>query len=190
MVAGLTLTSASSVAHDLYASVFKKGTATEEQEVKVAKISAFVIGGIAIVLAIPAQKLNIAFLVALAFAVAASANLPSILYNLFWRRFNTRGATWSIYGGLISSIALVIFSPVVSGKGVNPVTGANLSLLPTSIDISWFPLENPGLVSIPLGFFFGWLGTVLSKEQSAIDMYDELEVRSLTGAGSEGAVSH
>ncbi len=190
VVAGLTLTSASSVAHDLYASVFKKGTATEKEEVRVAKISAFVIGGIAIVLAIPAQKLNIAFLVALAFAVAASANLPSILYNLFWRRFNTRGATWSIYGGLISSIVLVFFSPVVSGKGANPVTGASLSLFPANIDFHWFPLENPGLISIPLGFFFGWLGTMSAKEQSSIDKYDELEVRALTGAGAEGAISH
>ena len=120
VVAGLTLTSASSVAHDLYANVFKKGTATESSEVKVARLAAFVIGGIAIVLAIPAQKLNIAFLVALAFAVAASANLPSSVYNLFWRRFNTRGATWSIYGGLVSCVVLVVFSPVVSGKGVDP----------------------------------------------------------------------
>ena len=107
VVAGLTLTSASSVAHDLYANVFKKGTATEVSEVKVARLAAFVIGGIAILLAIPAQKLNIAFLVALAFAAAASANLPSLLYNLFWRRFNTRGATWSIYGGLVSCVVLV-----------------------------------------------------------------------------------
>ena len=115
MVAGLTLTSASSVAHDLYATVFKRGEATEKDEVKVARIAAFVIGGIAIVLAIPAQKLNIAFLVALAFAVAASANLPSLVYNLFWRRFNTRGAVWAIYGGLIVCVGLVFFSPVVSG---------------------------------------------------------------------------
>jgi cation/acetate symporter len=189
VVAGLTLTSASSVAHDLYASVFKKGQASERDEVRVAKISAFVIGGVAIALAIPAQKLNIAFLVALAFAVAASANLPSILYNLFWRRFNTRGATWSIYGGLLSSVLLVVFSPIVSGK-TDPTTGANLSLLPAGVDFSWFPLENPGLVSIPLGFFFGWLGTISSKEPESIERYDELEVRSLTGAGSEGAVVH
>ena len=189
VVAGLTLTSASSVAHDLYANVFKKGTASERDEVRVAKIAAFVIGGVAIALAIPAQKLNIAFLVALAFAVAASANLPSILYNLFWRRFNTRGATWSIYGGLLSSVLLVFFSPVVSGK-TDPTTGANLSLFPLGVDFSWFPLENPGLVSIPLGFFFGWLGTVTSKEPEAIERYDELEVRSLTGAGAEGAVIH
>ena len=101
VVAGLTLTSASSVAHDLYANVVKKGEASEKDEVRVAKIAAFVIGGIAIVLSIFAQSLNIAFLVALAFAVAASANLPSLLYNLFWKRFNTRGATWAIYGGLV-----------------------------------------------------------------------------------------
>ena len=142
VVAGLTLTSASSVAHDLYANVFKKGTASEVSEVKVARIAAFVIGGIAILLAIPAQKLNIAFLVALAFAVAASANLPSLVYNLFWRRFNTRGATWSIYGGLVSCVVLVAFSPVVSGK-VLP-DGKTGSLFPLGVDFHWFPLENPG----------------------------------------------
>jgi cation/acetate symporter len=184
VVAGLTLTSASSVAHDLYASVWKKGKATGADEIKVARISAFIIGGIAIALAIPGQSLNVAFLVALAFAVAASANLPALLFNLFWKRFNTRGVLWSIYGGLISSVGLVIFSPIVSGKGLDPA-GKNLSLLPTSIDISWFPLENPGIVSIPLGFLLGYLGTITSKERSSEDRFAELEVRSLTGAGSE-----
>ena len=150
VVAGLTLTSSASVAHDIYNNVVKKGKATEQQEIRVTRIAALTIGLIAILLAIPAQNLNIAFLVALAFAVAASANLPAIVYNMFWRRFNTRGATWSIYGGLISSLGLVIFSPVMSGKGI--VDGVNQSLLPASIDISWFPLENPGLVSIPIGF--------------------------------------
>jgi cation/acetate symporter len=181
VVAGLTLTSASSVAHDLYANVFKKGTATEKDEVKVARIAAFVIGGVAIALAIPAQKLNIAFLVALAFAVAASANLPSIVFNLFWRRFNTRGATWAIYGGLITCVVLVASSPVVSGSD---------TALFTNSDWSWFPLSNPGIISIPAGFFFGWLGTVTSKEPEAEAAYNELEVRALTGAGAEGAVQH
>ncbi len=187
VVAGLTLTSASSVAHDLYANVIKKGSATEKQEVNVARGAAFVIGFIAILLAIPAQKLNIAFLVALAFAVAASANLPSLIYNLFWRRFNTRGAVWSIYGGLISSVGLVFFSPIVSGKGLDP-TGKNLSLFPVGVDFSWFPLENPGIVSIPIGFLLGWLGTVTSKDRESEVRFNELEVRSLTGAGSEKAV--
>lgn len=184
VVAGLTLTSASSVAHDLYANVWKKGEVSGKDEVRVARIAAFVIGGVAIALAIPGQSLNVAFLVALAFAVAASANLPALLYNLFWKRFNTRGAVWSIYGGLISAVGLVIFSPVVSGKGLD-ANGKNLSLLPESVDISWFPLENPGIVSIPLGFFLGWLGTVTTKSRVSEERFAELEVRSLTGAGAE-----
>ena len=190
VVAGLTLTSSASVAHDIYNNVIKKGTATEKEEIKVTRIAAFTIGLIAILLAIPAQNLNIAFLVGLAFAVAASANLPAIVYNMFWRRFNTRGAVWSIYGGLISSLGLVFFSPVMSGKGVDPLSGKSLSLFPASVDFSWFPLENPGLISIPLGFLFGFLGTMLSRENSAEERYTELEVRALTGAGSEKAVIH
>ena len=189
VVAGLTLTSSMSVAHDLYNSVYRKGEATEKEELKVSRIAAGVIGLVSILLAIPAQSLNIAFLVALAFAVAASANLPAILMNMFWRRFNTRGAVWSIYGGLISAVGLVIFSPVVSGK-VHPVTGENLSLLPASVDISWFPLENPGIVSIPLGFLLGIIGTLTAREPAAEERYTELEVRALTGAGAEGAVQH
>ena len=190
VVAGLTLTSSASVAHDVYNNVYRKGEATEEEEIKVTRVAAGAIGLVAILLAIPAQSLNIAFLVALAFAVAASANLPTIVLNMFWRRFNTRGALWSIYGGLISAVGLVIFSPVMSGKGLSPTTGDNLSLLPTSIDISWFPLENPGIVSIPLGFLFGILGTLSKREPAAEDRYTELEVRALTGAGSEKAITH
>jgi len=188
VVAGLTLTSSSSVAHDIYNSVIRKGQASEKEEIRMTRIAAAGIGGIAILLAIPAQNLNIAFLVALAFAVAASANLPAIVYNMFWRGFNTRGAVWSIYGGLISAVGLVMFSPVVSGK-LNP-DGTNAALLPASVDFSWFPLENPGIVSIPLGFFFGWLGSVTSKEPTAAERFTELEVRALTGAGSEKAIQH
>ncbi|MGI8457126.1 MAG: solute symporter family protein, partial [Propionibacteriaceae bacterium] len=146
VVAGLTLTSASSVAHDLYASVLKKGTASQKSELIVVRLAAFVIGAVSILLAIPAQRLNIAFLVALAFAVAASANLPALLFNLFWRRFTTTGAVASIYGGLIAAVGLVFFSPVVSGSPS--------SMLPNS-DWAWFPLNNPGLVSIPIGFLCG-----------------------------------
>ncbi len=181
VVAGLTLTSASSVAHDMYANVVKKGQATERDEVRVARIAAFVIGGISIALAIPAQDLNIAFLVALAFAVAASANLPSLIYNLFWRRYNTRGAVWAIYGGLISCVGLVFFSPVVSGSPEALFTGQ---------DWSYFPLSNPGIISIPFGFLMGWLGTITSREPDAERRYSELEFRSLTGAGAEKASSH
>jgi cation/acetate symporter len=181
VVAGLTLTSASSVAHDLYASVYKKGQASERSELIVARIAAFGIGAIAILLAIPAQRLNIAFLVALAFAVAASANLPALLYNLFWKRFNTMGAIFSIYGGLIMAVLLVTFSPVVSGTPT--------SLFP-SADFDWFPLRNPGLISIPFGFLCGVIGTLISNETHPAERYDELSVRSLTGSGAEKALVH
>jgi cation/acetate symporter len=175
VVAGLTLASSSSVAHDLYANVVKHGQEVPEgSEVKVARGSAFVIGAIAIVLSIFAQNLNVAFLVALAFAVAASGNLPAILFSLFWKRFNTAGATWAIYGGLGVALFLVVFSPVVSGAPTAMISDH---------DFSWFPLENPGIISIPAGFFFGWLGTMLSKERNE-PKYAELEVRSLTGVGA------
>jgi cation/acetate symporter len=182
VVAGLTLASSSSMSHDFYANVVRRGTATERQEVVVAKVSAFVIGGVSILLSIFATKLNVAFLVALAFAIAASANLPAILFSLFWRRFNTTGAVAGIYGGLVSAVVLVFFSPVVSGK-VDAVTGKSASLFGLGTDFHWFPLENPGLVSIPLGFLCAYLGTVLSKERDDAK-FDELEVRSLTGAGA------
>lgn len=174
VVAGLTLASSSSLAHDFYANVIKHGQATERQEVRVARIAAFVIGAVSIVLSIYAQKLNVAFLVALAFAVAASGNLPAILYSLFWKRFNTSGALWAIYGGLISAVVLVFFSPVVSGSA---------SAMFPNHDWQWFPLSNPGIISIPLGFLCGWIGTMLSKESDE-EKYAELEVRSLTGAGA------
>lgn len=176
VVAGLTLTSASSMAHDIYANVIKKGTATERGEMIIARLAAIGIGAVAIILAIFAQRLNIAFLVALAFAVAASANLPALLFNLFWRRFNTIGAVFSIYGGLIVTVVLVFFSPVVSG--------GEKSLFP-NVDFAWFPLSNPGLISIPAGFLLGVVGTLLGREQTSARRFDELSVRALTGAGAE-----
>ncbi|GGS71520.1 cation acetate symporter [Nonomuraea spiralis] len=187
VVAGLTLASSSSFAHDLYAHVFKRGNASERQEVVVARVSALVIGAIAIGLGILAQGQNVAFLVALAFAIAASGNLPAILYSLFWKRFNTAGAVAAIYGGLGSALILVIFSPVVSAPP--PPAGTAVTALIHGVDFHWFPLSNPGIVSIPLGFLFGWLGTVLSKEFNAAK-YAEIEVRSLTGVGAEKATEH
>ena len=183
VVAGLTITASASFAHDVYASVIKKGQVQPDAEVKVARVTAMVIGAVSIgggILALQAG-LNIAFLVALAFAVAASANLPTLIYTLFWQRFTTQGALWSIYGGLIVCVGLIIFSPVVSGT--------ETSLFP-AVDFAFFPLRNPGLVSIPLSFFLGWLGTVLSKEKPDLDKNAELEVRSLTGIGAEKAVAH
>ncbi|AKU18131.1 solute symporter family protein [Luteipulveratus mongoliensis] len=190
VVAGLTITASASFAHDVYANVIKKGTVSPDGEVRVARITAVVIGVVAIIGGIFANGQNVAFLVALAFAIAASANLPTILYSLFWKRFNTRGALWSIYGGLTSALVLIVFSPVVSGKAAGP-DGKSLSMITdTGIDFHWFPLDNPGIISIPLGFFLGWLGTVTSKERSDPDKFAEMEVRSLTGAGAEKATEH
>ncbi|MDX6249209.1 MAG: cation/acetate symporter, partial [Kribbellaceae bacterium] len=122
--------------------------------------------------------------------LAGACVLPAVIYSLFWRRFNTRGALWSIYGGLASAIILIAFSPVVSGK-VDAKTHASLSMITdTGIDFHWFPLDNPGIVSIPLAFFLGWLGTVTSKEGTNVEKFAEMEVRSLTGAGAEKATQH
>ena len=174
VVAGLTITASASFAHDIYASVIHRGNAPEGSEVKVARIAALVVGAVAILGGIAANGQNIAFLVALAFAVAASANLPTILYSLFWKRFNTRGCLWSIYGGLIITIGLIAFSPAVSGSPT--------AMFPTS-DFAFFPLSNPGILSIPASFLLGFLGTITSKEYNA-EKYAEMEVRSLTGAGA------
>ncbi|SFS84241.1 cation/acetate symporter [Saccharopolyspora flava] len=182
VVAGLTITASASFAHDIYANVIKKGQVDDkQQEVKVARITAVVIGVVSILGGIAANGQNVAFLVALAFAVAASANLPTLLYSLFWKRFNTTGALFSIYGGLVITIVLIIFSPAVSGD--------EEAMFP-SLDFALFPLKNPGLVSIPLSFLLGYLGTKLSKDENGGKKYAEMEVRSLTGAGSEKAVQH
>lgn len=190
VVAGLTITAATSFAHDIYASVIKRGQVKPDGEVRVARITVIVIGVLAIVGGIFANGQNVAFLVALAFAVAASANLPTILYSLFWKRFNTSGALWSMYGGLISCLVLITFSPVVSGK-VDPATGKSLSMIrDTSVDFAIIPLENPGLITIPLAFVLGIVGTLLSKEKPHPEKFAEMEVRSLTGAGAEKATVH
>ncbi|MET8974806.1 cation acetate symporter [Streptomyces sp. NPDC004539] len=174
VVAGITLASSASVAHDLYASLRRKH-AKQRSEVTVARVAAVGIGIVAIALGILARDLNVAFLVGLAFAVAASANLPVLLYSLFWRNFTTRGAVWAVYGGLIPALVLVVLSPVVSGSPQSLIPGA---------DFQFFPLQNPGIVSIPLGFLAGWLGTVTSSEEPDEARHAETEVRSLTGAGA------
>jgi cation/acetate symporter len=182
VVAGLTITASASFAHDVYANVIKRGDAPPDSEVRVARITAVVIGVIAIAAGILARNQNIAFLVALAFAVAASANLPTILYTLFWKRFNTTGALWSIYGGLASCVLLIIFSPAVSGSP---------TAMLKDMDFHVFPLANPGLVSIPLSFLLGAIGTYVGGRQPADEAkFAEMEVRSLTGAGAEKAISH
>ncbi|WP_020101217.1 cation acetate symporter [Mycobacterium sp. 360MFTsu5.1] len=181
VVAGLTITASASFAHDIYASVLKSHKVTEEEQVRVSRITAVVLGVFAIGLGILANGQNVAFLVALAFAVAAAANLPTILYSLYWRRFNTRGALWSMYGGLISTIVLIVFSPAVSGTKTSMIPGA---------DFDFFPLANPGIVSIPLAFLLGIIGTLTSSDTGDPELAAEMEVRSLTGVGAEKPVAH
>jgi cation/acetate symporter len=182
VVAGLAITAATSFAHDIYASIIKRGDVQPGAEVKVARITVVVIGIIAILGGILAQNQNVAFLVALAFAVAASANLPTIIYSLFWRRFNTGGALWSMYGGLASCVLLILFSPVVSGRETSIFADADFAI---------FPLANPGIVSIPLAFVLGIVGTLLTKPSpDHATKQAEMEVRSFTGAGAEKATEH
>ncbi|MGO1782833.1 MAG: solute symporter family protein [Brevibacterium aurantiacum] len=182
VVAGLAITAAASFAHDIYASVIKKGKVEDpDAEVKIARRTVIVIGAVAIIGGIGVQGQNIAFLVALAFAVAASANLPTIVYSLLWKRFTTRGAVWSIYGGLGSAILLIAFSPVVSGSETAMIPGADFVL---------FPLSNPGIISIPLGFILGWIASITDKTVESPELAAEMDVRAHTGFGAEEAVEH
>jgi len=177
VVAGLVLTAASAFAHDFYNEILRKGKASEKQQVSMARWAAIGVSVISIILALGAQTLNVAFLVSLAFAVAASANLPVIIYTIYWKRFNTTGAVWAMVIGLISAIGLVIISPNVfspeAGKAIfvgNPI----------------FPYTNPGIVSIPLGFIAGYLGTIFSRQKADVKKFDEVLVKSNTGIGIRG----
>jgi len=177
VVAGLVISASGAVAHDVWSNIVREGRDSEHEEILVARIAALAIGAIAIVIAIiGGSGLNVSFMVGLAFAVAASANFPALLLALTWRRFNTTGAVTGVLLGVVSSIALVIMSP-----GVWPGPDS---------EGSPFPLANPGIVSIPLGFLGCWLGTALSRERRAERTFHELYVRSETGIGAERAVTH
>ena len=177
VVAGLTISASTSFAHDFYSNVLHHGKEPQPgREVKVARITAFTIGALSIALAIAlGPKVNVASLVGLAFAVAASANLPAIIFSVFWKRFNTTGALCGLGGGLLSSLGLILLSPVGIGGPENAL----------------FPLENPGILSIPLGFLFAIVGTFLGgRESQAEAKFAELSVRSHTGLGAEKATEH
>jgi len=173
VVAGLTISASTSFAHDFFTNVIHHGREHRPgEEVRVARITAFVVGaasiGIAILLG---PSVNVAFLVGLAFAVAASANLPVIVFSIFWKRFTTTGAVTGLLVGLVSSIVLILISPDFMKN-------------------AWFPLKNPAIVSIPLGFLGAFLGTFLSREPSAEQLFPELKVRANTGLGAEKASPH
>jgi cation/acetate symporter len=174
VVAGLTISASTSFAHDFWTNVLHRGTERAPgEEVRVARVTAFVVGAVSITIAIVlGPNANVAFLVALAFAVAASANLPVIVLSLFWRRFNTRGAVSGLATGLLSSLLLILISPSFMKAG------------------ALFPLENPGIVSIPLGFLGAIIGTLSGREPHAEEKFTELNVRATTGLGAEKATSH
>lgn len=171
VVAGLTISASTSFAHDFYSNVLYHGVERDPaEEVFVARVTAFVVGAVAIGIAILlGPTANVAFLVALAFAVAASANFPVIMLSLFWKRFNTTGAVAGLGTGLVASIVLILISPSMMKNG--PL----------------FPLENPGIVSIPLGFLGAVAGTLMSREPEAEAKFAELLVRANTGLGAEKA---
>ena len=173
VVAGLTISASTSFAHDFFVNVLHHGKEQKAgEEVRVARITAFVVGALAIVIAIIlGPSVNVAFLVGLAFAVAASANLPVMIFSLYWKRFNTTGAVTGLLVGLSSSIILILVSPDFMKEPL-------------------FPLKNPALVSVPLGFLGAWLGTILSKEKPDEAKFTELMVRANTGLGAEKASAH
>jgi cation/acetate symporter len=183
VVAGLVVAASSAFAHDFYSNVIRGGNASEQEQFRAARFTAVGISVAAILLAIPAQNLNVAFLVALAFAVAASANVPVILLTIFWKRFNTTGAVTGILVGLISCVVLIMLSPnVMTGPNPEPPLTPIIPIDPI------FPFVYPALFSVPLGVLGCILGTLLGgrgaereREQGLQTDYDEIYVRSLTG---------
>ncbi|MCG3400402.1 solute symporter family protein [Staphylococcus massiliensis] len=178
VVAGLVLSGASAFAHDIYGEIIKKGKISEAEQMKAAKIASLAVSVLSIVLALFAQNMNVAFLVSLAFCVAASANLPVIVYTIFWKRFNTSGAMSAMSVGLIVSVVLVILSPnVMNMAGTGFITMEPI-----------FPLSNPAIISVPAGFLAGFIGTFFTKAESKAK-FDEVQVKSTTGI-SVSEVTH
>ncbi|MBB6577186.1 cation/acetate symporter [Comamonas odontotermitis] len=182
VVAGLTLSGASAVSHDLYATVFKHGKADSASELRVSRITTLALGIIAVLLGIVFEKQNIAFMVSLAFAVAASANFPVLLLSVLWKGCTTRGAVIGGFLGLISSVALTIVSPSVWEATLGYPKGS-----------AWFPYTSPALFSMTIGFVGVWLFSVLDKSTQAAkerDAFAAQQVRSETGLGAAGASGH
>lgn len=172
VVAGLTLAGASAVSHDIYVGVVKRGKADEKQEVKAAKISTLCLGLLAIILGIVFKGQNVAFMVGLAFAVAASANFPALFMSIFWKKFTTQGALASIYTGLILSVILIILSPTV---------WVDIFKNPQAI----FPLKNPGIISFFGSFIAGIVTSLLTREKEAEEKFESEKIRSYVGIGAE-----
>nr|WP_106778947.1 sodium/solute symporter [Lysinibacillus timonensis] len=179
VVAGLVLSGASALSHDIYGQIIKKGKVSEKEQVVAARVGSLIISVVSILLALGAQTLNVAFLVSLAFCIAASANLPVIIYTIYWKRFNSNGAVTAMLTGLISALILVAVSPNVW----SPVEGKAIFVGDPLVF-----LTNPAIISVPLGFLGGIIGTLLSKETDEAK-YREVEVKAQTGISVQD-VSH
>ena len=179
VVAGLTIAGSSAFAHDIWFTVVKRQQEDEREQVLVARLTAVAIGVLSILLAIGLRSLNVAFLVGLAFAVAASANVPAILLSLYWRRFNTTGMIAGMLVGLCAAVLLIVLSPAVMGIDAPGAAARHLIQRPPL-----FPLDNPAIVSVPLGFLAAVAGTLLGRDPVAEQAYSELNVRANTGIGA------
>ncbi len=171
VVAGLTLSGASTISHDLFLNVIRKGQADDKGEVKVARQATVLLGIIAIILGLLFKGQNVAFMVGLAFSIAASANFPSLLLSIVWRHFSTRGAVWSIITGTALSVILIILSPTV---------WVDVFHFSSAI----FPLKNPALISLPASFLAGFLGSLHGREPEAARKFDDVMVRTHLGVGA------
>jgi cation/acetate symporter len=180
VVSGLTLAGASAISHDIYAIVVKKGKATEESEIKVSKRSVIVIGIVGVILGIAFEKQNIAFMVGLAFAIAASANFPILFLSIYWKKLTTRGAFIGGFIGLITAITLVIIGPIVWVQ----VLGNAEAI---------FPYKHPALFSVTAAFIAIWFFSITDKSEKAkkeVEAYEAQSIRAETGIGADGAVDH
>jgi cation/acetate symporter len=182
VVAGLTLSGASAVSHDLYATVVKKGKASSQQELKVSKLTTVVLGICAILLGIAFQKQNVAYMVALAFTIAASANFPALILSILWKGCTTKGAVIGGFIGLISALVLTVLSPAVWVDTLGNAKGS-----------APFPYSSAAIFSMPLAFVCIWLISLLdnsAQAQKEREAFDDQKVRSETGFGAFKAASH
>jgi cation/acetate symporter len=182
VVAGLTLSGASAVSHDIYATLIKKGNADSKAELKVSRITTLCLGALAVTLGIVFEKQNIAFMVSLAFAIAASANFPVLFMSVLWKDCTTKGAVIGGFLGLISSVGLTVVSPSVWEVTLGNAKGS-----------AWFPYTSPALFSMTIGFVGIWLFSVLDRSPQAAkerELFEAQQVRSETGLGASGASGH
>jgi cation/acetate symporter len=180
VVSGLTLSGASAISHDLYASVVRRGRISDGSEVRVSKIATFAIGAVAVLLGVAFEKVNVAFMVGLAFAIAASCNFPVLLLSMYWKGLTTRGAAIGGWLGLIVAFTLTVISPAIWKEVLGHPAGI-------------FPYTAPAIFSMPLAFLACWIVSITDKSRSAqteAALFEAQYVRSQTGIGASGAVGH